>query len=132
MPDLTTMEQVRAANPPLGPRIRLAREGAGYSVQELALRVGVEAASVRAWESGKRAPRANRLQMLAGVLNVNLTWLLEGREDRHRGEEAVSVEALRQRMGRARQMIEQGLVLLDETQAAMAQIDAEERTADGK
>ncbi len=27
-------------------------------------------------------PRANRLQMLTGILNISLRWLLEGREDK--------------------------------------------------
>jgi transcriptional regulator with XRE-family HTH domain len=33
---------------------------------------------VRDWENDISEPRANKLQMVAGVLNVSLTWLLAG------------------------------------------------------
>lgn len=66
---------------PMGPRLRVARENADLTQEELAGRVGVMTRSVKAWESGKTVPRANRLQMLAGILGVSLNWILEGRED---------------------------------------------------
>ena len=31
-----------------------------------------------AWENDLSEPRANRLQMLAGILNVSISWLLTG------------------------------------------------------
>jgi len=66
---------------PMGPRLRVARENAAFTEADLARRVGVTVRTVHAWESDKAIPRANRLQMLAGVLGVTLVWLLEGRED---------------------------------------------------
>ncbi len=68
---------------PLGPRIRVARENAGLGLSEAARKLGVTKATLEAWESGKEEPRANRLQMLAGLLNVSLPWFLEGREDEY-------------------------------------------------
>lgn len=65
----------------LAERISDAREGAGLTVQEAARYIGVKAATMKSWESGETSPRANRLQMLAGVLNVSLVWLLDGRDD---------------------------------------------------
>lgn len=65
---------------PLGPRIRVAREHAGLSISETARKLGVTEDTLEAWEAGKEEPRANRLQMLAGLLNVSLPWFLEGRE----------------------------------------------------
>jgi transcriptional regulator with XRE-family HTH domain len=62
-------------------RLSFAREQAGYTVQDLAERLGVMPASIEAWESGVREPRANRLMTLSGVLNVSLGWLIEGRTD---------------------------------------------------
>lgn len=64
----------------LAARLHLARRSAGFNAEELARRLGVTAKTVRAWERGKREPRANQLQMIAGVLNVTTPWLLEGRE----------------------------------------------------
>ncbi len=50
---------------PSGPVARLV---AGYSRTELGERVGVSAASVKAWETGARAPRASTQARLAQVL----------------------------------------------------------------
>lgn len=65
----------------VGTRIRAARERNEMTVAMLARRLGVESRTVSAWESGRRIPRSNRLLMLAGVLDVNLLWLLDGRDD---------------------------------------------------
>ncbi|MBB3712163.1 transcriptional regulator with XRE-family HTH domain [Limimaricola variabilis] len=64
-----------------GDRLAGAREAAGLSQTALATRIGVETATLQAWEDDMDEPRANRLQMLAGMLNVSLSWLLTGRGD---------------------------------------------------
>ncbi|MCB2136665.1 MAG: helix-turn-helix domain-containing protein [Rhodobacteraceae bacterium] len=48
------------------------------SQHDLARRIGVRAKTVEQWEADASEPRANRLQMLAGMLSVSLTWLLTG------------------------------------------------------
>ncbi|GIX14836.1 MAG: transcriptional regulator [Paracoccaceae bacterium] len=63
----------------LGERIAAARAALGLSVAELAQKLGVRADTVAKWEAGRSEPRANRLQILAGLLNVNLVWLITGR-----------------------------------------------------
>lgn len=60
----------------LGDRLQGAREAAGLSQEDLALRLGVRLTTVQAWEDDMAEPRGNRLQMLAGLLNVSLTWIL--------------------------------------------------------
>jgi len=40
--------------------------------------VGIKVKTLRAWENDISEPRANRLSMLAGVLNVSIVWLLTG------------------------------------------------------
>ena len=62
----------------LGGRITRAREAAGMSAGDLALRIGVRKATIRHWESDRSEPRANRMATLAGVLNVALVWLMHG------------------------------------------------------
>ncbi|HQU67149.1 MAG TPA: helix-turn-helix transcriptional regulator [Albidovulum sp.] len=62
----------------LGDRLTDARIATGMSQKELAERLGVRARTVRQWEEDAKEPRANRLQMLAGMLNVSLMWLLTG------------------------------------------------------
>ena len=62
-----------------GDRLAAARENAGLSQKGLAEKLGVSHKIVRAWEDDMKEPRANRLQMLSGMLNVSLTWLLSAR-----------------------------------------------------
>ncbi|MEM1237276.1 MAG: helix-turn-helix domain-containing protein [Pseudomonadota bacterium] len=67
----------------LGDRITHAREAAGLSVEDLAQQLGVGLAVLEAWETDVKEPRANRIQMLSGVLNVSLRWLLTGQGEDH-------------------------------------------------
>lgn len=64
-----------------GDRLAGARETAGLSQQELAQRLGVRLTTLQAWEEDLAEPRGNRLQMLAGMLNVSLRWLLTAEGD---------------------------------------------------
>ncbi len=61
-----------------GDRIAGAREVAGMTQPELARRLGVRISTLRGWEEDRSEPRANRLSMLSGLLNVSLPWLLSG------------------------------------------------------
>lgn len=61
-----------------GDRLSVAREGAGLSQKKLAARLGVKLSVIRAWEEDRKEPRANRLQMLSGMLGCSLSWLLTG------------------------------------------------------
>lgn len=61
-----------------GERLRNAREASGISQKTMANRIGVKPATVEKWETGKMDPRANRLHMLASLLNVPLMWLIAG------------------------------------------------------
>lgn len=64
-----------------GDRLAGAREAAGLSQTDLANRLGVKVGTLRKWEEDQAEPRANRLQMLAGMLSVSLTWIITGRGD---------------------------------------------------
>ncbi len=59
-------------------RLVRAREAAGLSTAQLARRLGVRTRTLQSWEDGRAEPRANRLVMMAGFLNVSPTWLLVG------------------------------------------------------
>ena len=71
-----------------GDRLAGAREASGMSAEDLARRLGVRVATLRQWEEDLSEPRANRLQMLAGMLNVSLRWLLTGEGDGLEGPSA--------------------------------------------
>ena len=64
-----------------GDRIAAAREAQSLSQKSLAKKLGVATRTLDAWENDLSEPRANRLQMLAGVLNVSIPWLLTGEGD---------------------------------------------------
>lgn len=61
-----------------GDRIAAARQAMGLSEAQLARRMGVKAQTLRNWENDRAEPRANKLQMLAGMLNVSIIWLMSG------------------------------------------------------
>ena len=62
----------------LGDRLLAARNAAGITQIELATQLGVKVVTLDAWENDWKEPRANRLQMLTGLLGVSLRWLLTG------------------------------------------------------
>ncbi|MFN4157502.1 MAG: multiprotein-bridging factor 1 family protein [Gemmobacter sp.] len=64
-----------------GDRIAGAREAAGMGQEDFARRLGVRLTTLQAWEDDRMEPRANRLQMAAGMLGVSLRWLLTGEGD---------------------------------------------------
>jgi len=61
-----------------GDRLADAREAQGMSQEDLARRVGVKPSTLVRWENDLAEPRANRLSMLSGLLNVSLRWMLTG------------------------------------------------------
>ena len=61
-----------------GDRVAAAREQTGMTQAMLAKRLGVRLATLRGWEEDLSEPRANRLSMLAGLLNVSMMWLIDG------------------------------------------------------
>ncbi|WP_299676818.1 helix-turn-helix domain-containing protein [uncultured Roseobacter sp.] len=61
-----------------GDRVAAARETAEMTQSQLARRLGVRVSTLRAWENDLSEPRANRLSMMAGLLNVSMMWLING------------------------------------------------------
>lgn len=61
-----------------GDRLVAARTAHSLSAKALARQLGVATKTVDKWENDISEPRANKLQMLSGVLNVSIPWLLTG------------------------------------------------------
>lgn len=89
-----------------GDRLAAARDAAGLGQGQLAKRLGVKRVTIANWEEDRAEPRANRLQMLAGVLNVSLIWLMtgEGRglPDQGEGEVDVTLEDILRELSQIR------------------------------
>jgi transcriptional regulator with XRE-family HTH domain len=64
-----------------GDRLAAAREASSLGQADLARKLGVKAKTVRGWEDDLTEPRANKLQMLSGLLGVSLMWMLTGEGD---------------------------------------------------
>ncbi|MDK3073160.1 helix-turn-helix domain-containing protein [Sedimentitalea sp. JM2-8] len=64
-----------------GDRVAGAREATGMTQAQLARRLGIKKATLVSWENDMAEPRANKLSMLAGLLNVSIMWLLTGEGD---------------------------------------------------
>lgn len=90
-----------------GDRLALAREAQHLTQEQLAKRLGLRLETVRNWEFDRSAPRANRLQMLAGFLNVSMVWLMtgEGEGGPHAtGSETGASAALMELLGEIREI----------------------------
>lgn len=61
-----------------GDRVAAARDAAGMTQEVLARRLGVRLKTLQSWENDLSEPRANRLSMLAGLLNVSMMWMING------------------------------------------------------
>ena len=72
------MDDYTDAAATFGDRLVYAREQQGLSQQQLARRLGLKLATIQNWENDRSEPRANKVQMLAGFLNVSIVWLLTG------------------------------------------------------
>ncbi len=95
LPDGAGADDFSDSSVTFGDRLTWARESLGLSQEELAQRLGVKHRTLRGWEEDRAEPRANRLNMLAGMMNVSIVWLLSGRgtppgRAGRGGEEAVS------------------------------------------
>lgn len=95
-------------NDTLGGRLWRAREAIGMSESALAKALGLKKETLRAWESDRSEPRANKLVTLAGLLNVSPTWLLHGVGDAPQSETITSeLSILRAQLQSIRQLREQ-------------------------
>ncbi len=62
----------------LGDRLAAARESQGMTQETLAKRLGIKHKTLQTWEEDLSEPRANKLSMVSGLLNVSMVWLITG------------------------------------------------------
>ena len=61
-------------------------------VKEISAIAGVTAETWTNWENDRSEARSNRLDMLARILQVNITWLLSGQGENPRARDPLSPE----------------------------------------
>ena len=137
MPDHTFTAANDPVDPPadqpgddtsLGGRIAVAREARGLSVAQLARRVGVATETARNWECDRSEPRVNKLQMLAGVLEVPMLWLLGGEHAEADADFDVNVDEtadLARKVERLVNMQQRMATLLFEVEGEVRRLQAE-------
>jgi HTH-type transcriptional regulator, cell division transcriptional repressor len=62
----------------IGGRISFARDAMGLTVEQISSVAGVTTETWCNWENDRSEPRANRLDMLARILQTNIAWLIDG------------------------------------------------------
>jgi len=123
---MTTMQDAAAQT--LGQRIKQQRTNLGLSTAELARRAGVTRDTLATWENGTSTPRANRLLTLAGVLETNIGWLLEGKGDAAAAPSAGSeAAALRQQLSQARDLAQNLTSMLETLQTRLHDLETRGR-----
>ncbi|CAH1661982.1 Putative phage repressor [Hyphomicrobiales bacterium] len=78
----------------LSDRIRLARERAGLTQEQVADAFGIRRNNISTWESGSTRPSSGRLPKLAKLLNTSVNWLLSGEGQSPGGEPAAVTAAV--------------------------------------
>ncbi len=76
-----------------GDRVAGAREQARMTQGQLAKRLGVRKKTIEEWENDHAEPRASHLSMMAGMLNVSLSWLLTGEGEGPDGPEQLDADS---------------------------------------
>jgi len=111
----------------LAERLVEARTAKDLSTAQLARRLGVKTATMRNWETGASEPRPNRLAMLAGVLDVSISWLLEGASIYRPAHIAADrADLIIQKLERARGIQMELAQLMDEIAADVADLRRDE------
>ena len=68
-------------NKTLGERINYYRQLKGYTAKELGELLGVSGATISQWQTNRTRPRPDKVQELANIFDIDVTELLEGREN---------------------------------------------------
>jgi len=111
----------------LGNRIAAAREEADMSVLDVSRLVAVAPDTYKKWENGTKQPRANKLVMLSGVLNVVPAWLLEGDDDFLQNlDRDQKIVQLNQRISQLRSMQNRMITMLDELTCELDDVSSSE------
>jgi transcriptional regulator with XRE-family HTH domain len=111
MPDMDQSEWYSAEAATFGDRLAGAREAANLTPEALARKLGVKLVTIQNWENDHSEPRANKLQMVSGLLNVSMRWLLTGEGDGLEAPVAATSDDLQKALADLARMRAQALAL---------------------
>lgn len=109
----------------LGSRISQARESQGLTTSQLARRLGVKPQTLENWEQNKSEPRAEKLNRIAGLTQVPLTWLLapESYDESESPVAITQLETLSLKLDRAISMQQELAALLIDISADLSRLE---------
>jgi transcriptional regulator with XRE-family HTH domain len=76
--DTTNIFEQKPDEDTFGGRFSRALDASGLTAKDLSWRLGVQPATVRAWERDRSIPGSHHISRTAGLLGVSLSWLLHG------------------------------------------------------
>ena len=121
---LTEDRELTGLSDTLGGRIVNAREAQDLTTSQLARRMGIRAETLNDWETDRAEPQSNRLQALAGILDVSPNWLLTGAGDDP--FDSLTEPEMAQIRDSVDNMREQVLTLADELQQLHRRLESNE------
>ena len=107
----------------LGSRIRKARKNKNHSKYELAEKLGVQVKTIKRWETDSSVPRVNRLNMMAGTLDVPLLWLLAGSDEIPSSTSGSGLEAIKTKTELANGLLKELSVLISEIEILTKEVN---------
>lgn len=57
------------------------RNKQGWTQQQLAEKIGVSKQSVSNWETGEKVPRMGKIEEIASIFNVTVSYIVDGKSD---------------------------------------------------
>ncbi|MDJ1088020.1 helix-turn-helix domain-containing protein [Macrococcoides caseolyticum] len=57
------------------------RNKQGWTQQQLAEKIGVSKQSVSNWETGEKLPRMGKIEEMANIFNVTVSYIVDGKSD---------------------------------------------------
>lgn len=57
------------------------RNKQGWTQQQLAEKIGVSKQSVSNWETGEKLPRMGKIEEMANIFNVTVSYIIDGKSD---------------------------------------------------
>lgn len=123
VPDTATIYSEIPDTDTLGGRLSRARDATGLTSAQLARRLGVQSSTIQAWESDRAQPRASRISMLAGVLNVSVSWLLHGVGPAPADDDAGTAESVALQLGRLKRLQRETTRIIAQIERDLGRLD---------